>query len=47
MGVLRDHELYGKYFKCEFRLNEVLFLGHVISSQGIVVDLTKVEVVLK
>jgi hypothetical protein len=30
----------------EFWLREVSFLGHVISSGGIVVDLSKVDVVL-
>jgi hypothetical protein len=32
---LRDHQLYAKYNKCEFWLGKVLFLGHVISSEGI------------
>jgi len=33
--------------KCEFWMDEVQFLGHVISAQGIVVDPAKVEAVVK
>jgi hypothetical protein len=43
---LRDHQLYAKFSKCEFWINEVLFLGHVISSEGITVDPCKVRDVL-
>jgi hypothetical protein len=43
---LRDHQLYAKFSKCEFWINEVLFLGHVISSEGIVVDPSKVHDIL-
>jgi hypothetical protein len=37
---------YAKLDKCEFWLTEVVFLGHVISVEGILVDPRKVEVVL-
>jgi len=47
LAVLREHQLYGKLSKCEFWLEEVQFLGHVIFSQGIVVDPSKIETVLK
>jgi hypothetical protein len=43
---LRDHQLYVKFSKCEFWINEVSFLGHVISLEGIVVDPGKVKDVL-
>jgi hypothetical protein len=43
---LRDHQLYSKFSKCEFRINEVSFLGHVISLEGIVVNPDKVRDVL-
>jgi hypothetical protein len=42
----RDHQLYAKFSKCEFWINEVTFLGHVISSEGIAVDPSKVRDVL-
>ena len=47
LSVLKDKQLYVKLSKCEFWMNEVQFLGHVISAQGIVVDPAKVEAVVK
>jgi hypothetical protein len=43
---LRDHQLYAKFSKCAFWLNEVSFLGHIISAEGIVVDPSKIQEVL-
>jgi hypothetical protein len=43
---LRDHQLYAKFTKCAFWLKEVLFLGHVISAEGITVDPSKIQEVL-
>jgi hypothetical protein len=43
---LRDHQLYAKFSKCEFWLTEFQFLGHVVSSEGISVDPSKVQEVL-
>src|SRR5438132_1119929 len=43
---LRDHQLYAKFSKCEFWLQEVSFLGHVLSAEGVAVDPTKVEAVM-
>jgi hypothetical protein len=43
---LRDHHLYAKFSKCEFWLDTVKFLGHIISSNGISVDPSKVQEVL-
>jgi hypothetical protein len=42
---LREHKLYAKFSKCEFWLDNVPFLGHVISKDGIKVDPIKVEVI--
>ena len=47
LGVLREKQLYAKLSKCEFWMDEVQFLGHVISAQGIAVDPAKVEAVVK
>jgi hypothetical protein len=44
---LREHHLYAKFSKCEFWIKEVLFLGHVVSPEGIAVDPDKVKEVLE
>jgi hypothetical protein len=43
---LRDRHLYAKFFKCEFWLDTVNFLGHTISGDGISVDPSKVQEVM-
>jgi hypothetical protein len=43
---LRDHQLYVKFSKCEFWIDEVPLLGHMISPKGIVMDPSKVRDVL-
>ncbi|XP_027922746.1 uncharacterized protein LOC114180642 [Vigna unguiculata] len=47
LGILRKKQLYVKLSKCEFWMDEVQFLGHVISAHGIAVDPTKEDVVVK
>ena len=47
LQVLREHQLYAKFGKCEFWLDKVEFLGHVISKDGIAVDPAKVQAVLE
>ena len=44
---LREHQLYAKFSKCEFWIDEVPFLGHIISKGGIAVDPSKVKDVLE
>jgi hypothetical protein len=46
LQILRDKKLYAKLKKCEFWLNQVVFLGHVISKDGITVDPSKIEAVV-
>jgi hypothetical protein len=46
LSRLREHKLYAKLSKCEFWLNKVPSLGHVLSGEGISVDPTKVQEVL-
>jgi hypothetical protein len=43
---LRDKQLYAKFSKCEFWLQKVPFLGHVLSGEGISIDPTKVQEVM-
>ena len=47
LQTLRDHQLYAKFSKCEFWLDQVAFLGHVVSKDGIQVDPKKIEVVVE
>ncbi|GFP93557.1 retrovirus-related pol polyprotein from transposon 17.6 [Phtheirospermum japonicum] len=41
--TLRSERLYAKFKKCEFWIDQVVFLGHVVIAQGIEVNLTKIE----
>ena len=43
LQVMRDHQLYAKFNKCDFWLTEVRFLGHIVSTSGVFVDPEKVE----
>jgi hypothetical protein len=43
--VLREHLLYAKLSKCYFYQEQIHYLGHVISEQGIVVDPQKIEAI--
>ncbi|WVZ89377.1 LOW QUALITY PROTEIN: hypothetical protein U9M48_035794 [Paspalum notatum var. saurae] len=43
---LREHKLYAKLSKCEFWLNQVPFLGHIVSKGGIMVDPSKISSVM-
>ncbi|GJV40351.1 putative reverse transcriptase domain-containing protein [Tanacetum coccineum] len=41
--LLKEEKLFAMFFKCKFWLLTVKFLGHVIDSEGIHVDLAKIE----
>ena len=43
LQLLRSHQLYAKFSKCEFWLTEVRFLGHVVLALGVSVDPEKVK----
>ena len=43
---LREHRLYAKFSKCEFWLKELIFLGHVVSAQGVSVVPDKIQSIL-
>jgi hypothetical protein len=44
---LREHQLYAKSSKCAFWLEEIQFLGHVLSAKGLAVDPSKVKDILE
>ena len=46
LQTLREKQLYAKFNKCEFWLDQVVFLGHIVSGEGIKVDPKKIEAVL-
>nr|GEW31559.1 putative reverse transcriptase domain-containing protein [Tanacetum cinerariifolium] len=45
LELLKKEELYARFSKCEFWLQEVQFLGHVVNQSGIHVDPSKIEAV--
>nr|GEW66146.1 putative reverse transcriptase domain-containing protein [Tanacetum cinerariifolium] len=45
LELLKEEKLYAKFSKCEFWLQEVHFLGHVVNQSGIHVDPSKIEAV--
>ncbi|XP_057954011.1 uncharacterized mitochondrial protein AtMg00860-like [Malania oleifera] len=46
LRVLRERRLYTKFKKCEFWLEHVAFLGHVICRGGLSVDPNKIEAIM-
>ncbi|GJU81008.1 putative reverse transcriptase domain-containing protein [Tanacetum coccineum] len=47
MDLMNREKLYAKFSKCDFWINIVQFLGHLIDSQGLHVDPAKIEAVKK
>nr|GEY59795.1 hypothetical protein [Tanacetum cinerariifolium] len=45
LELLKNEKLYAKFLKCDFWLESVQFLGHVIYSNGVHVDPAKVEAI--
>ncbi|GJR42836.1 putative reverse transcriptase domain-containing protein [Tanacetum coccineum] len=45
LKLLKKKKLYAKFSKCDFWLDLVQFLGHVIDRSGVHVDLAKVEAI--
>ena len=45
LELLREKRLYAKFSKCEFLLDSVSFLRHVVSKDGVMVDPSKIEAV--
>ena len=46
LQTLRENQLFAKLSKCDFWLNEVSFLGHIVSVEGIRVDPVKIEAIV-
>lgn len=45
LQILREKQLYAKLKKCEFWWEQVAFVGHIISKDGVSMDPAKVEAI--
>ncbi|GKB57499.1 ribonuclease H-like domain-containing protein [Tanacetum coccineum] len=43
LEIFHQKKLYAKFSKCDFRLRQVAFFGHIVSADGITIDPAKVE----
>jgi hypothetical protein len=46
LSIMEAHSLYAKESKCEFGMTELLYLGHIISAQGVQVHQEKIRAIL-
>jgi hypothetical protein len=46
LGIMGEQSLYAKASKCEFGMTKILYLGHVISAQGVQVHQEKIQAIL-
>ena len=47
LQVLREHHLYAKFRKCDFFQKKIHYFSHVISKEGVVVDLDKIRSIME
>ena len=47
LQVLRKHQLYAKFNKCEFLHKQIHYLGHFLSEEGVVVDPDKIRSIME
>ena len=45
LQTLKDRQLFAKFSKCEFWLQSIAFVGHIVTSEEIHVDLQKIKAV--
>ena len=45
LRVLREHQIYTKFSKCDFYKPQIQYLGHTISKKWIVVDLENIRAI--
>lgn len=41
------HQLYAKYSKCDIFKEKIQYLGHIITKEGIAVDLEKLRTIME
>ena len=44
--VLIENQLYAKLSKCSFYQNKIHYLGHIVSEEGITVELENIEAIM-
>jgi hypothetical protein len=47
LQVLREHQLYAKFSKCNFFQKKIHYLGHVLSKEGVAVDAHKIRSIME
>jgi hypothetical protein len=47
LQVLREHQLYSKFNKCDFFQKQIHYLGHVLSKEGMAVDPDKIRSIME
>eukprot|EP00253_Pinus_taeda_P012980 PITA_12980 len=47
LQTLREHQLYGKFSKCDFYKEQIQYLGHIITKEGIAVDPEKIKNIME
>jgi hypothetical protein len=47
LGILEEKQLYAKDSKCEFGMNDMLYLGHVIGKNGVQVHQEKLKEIIE
>ena len=47
MEILRKHQMYAKFSKCDFFKTKIQYLGHVVTAEGIAVDLEKIKTIME
>ena len=45
LQVLQEHQLYAKLSKCSLYQEQIHYLGHIISKDGIAIDTEKIEAI--
>jgi len=46
LQLLKEQQLYAKPSKCFFGVKEVEYLGHIVSDEGVKVDLNKIKAMM-
>eukprot|EP00253_Pinus_taeda_P017630 PITA_17630 len=47
LQTLREHQLYAKYNKCNLLKEQIQYLGHIITKDGIPVDPEKIRTIME